>query len=87
MNIFSVNDFDWYIGASKEDCAKKAAEDLQLDPSELEVYELSEEQLRLLTFEEESDPGSYVTRSFGDQLQLEIEKGGEFPRMFASTEY
>ena len=51
--------------------------------------ELTDEELDTLLFSvcDEHERPTGEKRTFREQLAAEIEAGGEFPRMFASTEY
>jgi len=89
MNVYAMNDDDWFVGESLESCVAAYIEycgdpDLVDDP-----YELSEEQLLSHTYfsEDDDENGHPVRITFKQQLQNVIADGGEFPRLFASTEY
>ena len=89
MKIFRMNDCEWWIGASLEDCiadyVKFTGDRDGLD----DPWELDQQALESLQFHDSDETGSLtgVTRTFKEQRDVEIEKGGDFPRLFASTEY
>lgn len=89
MNIFQMNDCDWFIGESLEACRAEFAKNFDDDPIYTEdARELTDAELDTLKFSDRSDDGQdETTRTFRKQLAVEIANGGEFPRMFASTEY
>lgn len=92
IRVYQVNDCDWWVGESAESILEAYMKDTGLpreevcdDPDGM-PEEISEEGLdKLKFFDEESRPP--VTRTFREQLAIEIADGGEFPRAFASTEY
>lgn len=90
MKVFEINDCDWWIGESLESCIQDYRDNVDDDPICTEdARELTDEELDTLKFtvcdENERPTGEKIT--FREQLAIEISEGGEFPRMFASTEY
>lgn len=89
MKIFRMNDCDWWIGESIEACKADYIKECG-DPEYVEdAEELADWELDALRFTvtDEDDVPDGTTRTFREQLALEIAKGGTFPRMFASTEH
>jgi len=83
MKLICIDDCDWYIGESLEACRKHAIDLTGNDTCE--AYELFDLDLKKIIFTDiDEDP--VVTRSFKEQLNIEIAKGGEFPRFFATSE-
>lgn len=89
MKIIQMNDCDWLIGESLEACKAEYIKNFSDDPIYSEdARELTDTELDTLKFSDRSaDRQDETTRTFRKQLAIEIAKGGEFPRMFASTEY
>lgn len=90
MNIYQLNDCDWWVGPSIDACKKDYADNYgDADSIDDGAHELSDEELDRLIFvdrdEDERETG--VRRTFREQLAVEIADGGEFPRLFASTEF
>lgn len=94
MKLFRMNEYETVAAETMEDAlqcyadwiADGSLEDVQEhldDPTELTKSEMD-----TLMFIEGEDAYSdtAVKRSFTAQLQLEIEKGGKFPQVFASCE-
>jgi hypothetical protein len=90
MKIFQINDCDWWIGESLEACVQDYRDNVEDDPDYTEdARELTEEELDRLKFTicDDDERPTGEKRTFREQLAAEIAAGGEFPRMFASTEY
>jgi hypothetical protein len=84
MKIIAMNDCDWWIGESLEACVTDYQTNIDGDPIYTEdACELTDEDLDRLKFSEFDGTPS---RTFREQLAIEIATGGKFPRMFASTE-
>ena len=85
LKVFSIDDCDWWIGRNAQECIDDRHESYGPDEDfdENAVYELSEKQMNALNYVDED--GS--KRSFKEQLSIEVERGGRFPRMFATTEF
>lgn len=89
MKIIQMNDCDWFIGESLGSCVADAMKNYYDGDSIYveDARELTEGELDTMKFSDRSDDGQdETTRTFRKQLAIEIAKGGEFPRMFASTE-
>lgn len=90
MKIIQMNDCDWFIGESLESCVAEALKNFYDGDSIYveDARELTDGELDTMKFSRWSDDGlDETTRTFRKQLAIEIAKGGEFPRLFASTEY
>lgn len=90
MKICQMNGCDWMIGESLEACRIEYIKNFCSDPDSVDddAHELTDEYLDTLKFSDRSDDGQdETTRTFREQLAIEIAEGGEFPRLFASTEY
>ena len=87
MKIFEMNDCEWFVGPSAEDC--KAAYFDEFDSELDELRELTDDELDTLMFivTDENEVPDGTKRTFREQLAIEIEEGGEFPRLFACTEF
>lgn len=90
MKIFQINDCDWWIGDSLDSCIADYLGYTD-DSSSVshDAHELSDAELDSLVFTDcdEDERPTGIKRSFREQLAIEIEAGGKFPRMFASTEF
>lgn len=88
MKIFQLNDCDWWIGESLEACIDAYQATIDEEGVEDEAHELCAEELDRLIFSDcdEDEKPTGAKRTFREQLAIEIAAGGEFPRMFASTE-
>jgi hypothetical protein len=88
MKIFRMNDCDWMIGASLEECTAEYIENYSdADTIDDDACEVTGEALDRLRFRICSDDGQdESTRTFRQQISIEIAEGGVFPRLFASTE-
>jgi len=86
MQVFEMDDCEWWIGPSRCACLWAFAREYDTEVSSDEIAEdapaLTEQQLADLPFY--ADDGTTIT--FAEQLAIERAKGGEFPRMFASSE-
>lgn len=90
MKIFQINDCDWWIGESLDACiGDYIANYCDADGVYEDARELTDAELDSLFFTDtDSDERSTgFKRTFREQLAVEISAGGDFPRMFASTEY
>ncbi|ACG60392.1 hypothetical protein phiPLPE_70 [Iodobacter phage PhiPLPE] len=87
MKIFEMNDCEWFIGPSIEACKSAYFDDFNTDSDE--ARELTDNELGTLIFTvtDENEVPDGNTRTFREQLAIEIAAGGVFPRMFACTEY
>ena len=83
LQIFKMNDYDWYAAESVEDALKAMEADRGEDYGEDAPVELSEADLdRLKYFDEDGIP----VRTFREQLAKMIAEGEKFPCLFATTE-
>jgi hypothetical protein len=90
MKVVSVNDYEWWAGESVEACVKAAMEISGCPAEEFEdAYELDDEQLDRLQFQDgdENEQPVGTPRSFRAQLAIVVAEGGNFPQLFACTEY
>jgi hypothetical protein len=97
IKIFTMNDSEWYAGASADDALKGMAENLGFEDIEAcraeyctdgPIVELDEDELETKTFVDEAEDGSDgEKRTFRAQLTQMIANGEEFPCFFASTEF
>lgn len=90
MKICQMNDCDWMIGESLEACRDEYITNYCDDPDSFDddAHELTDGELDTMKFSDRSDDGQDQTPyTFRERLAIEIEAGGLFPRMFASTEY
>lgn len=90
MQIFRINDCDWWIGGSLNACisdyiANYGGEEHVDD----DAGALTEAELDSLIFTDidGSENGPPIKRTFREQLAIEIAAGGQFPRIFATTEF
>ncbi|MRG98826.1 hypothetical protein GIY21_00805 [Xanthomonas sontii] len=90
MKIFRIDDCDWWIGpdaatvlAAVKDEYGSTDEDLQ------DFHELDDDQLDRLKFVDTDEDERTVgePRTFREQLAIEVAEGGNFPRLFATTEF
>lgn len=89
MKIYRMNECDWWIGESLEACKDDYAREYGDPDAADDARELTDEELDRLMFrddEGEDSAGFPQRRSFREQLAIEIDDGGTFPRLFASTE-
>lgn len=90
MKIVELNEVEWWIGNSVEECVTDYREHYNSDPELSDsARELTDDELDTLIFTDcdENEVPTGVKRTFREQLAVEVESGGEFPRMFAATEY
>lgn len=87
MKIFEMNDCDWMIGEALEVCEKSYLSNYGENVDE--AHQLTDDELDRLVFtdRDENETPTGGKRTFREQLAIEIANGGEFPRLFASTEY
>ncbi|MBO2589350.1 hypothetical protein [Shewanella algae] len=86
MKVFAMNECDWMVGESLEDCIQCYVKDFGGNESIYYPCELDGEQLDASVFIADEN-GDLSKRTFKEQLAIEVDKGGVFPRLFASTEY
>lgn len=89
MKIFKLNDCDWY--AAKD--MKSAIEQIMFDMSDTcefcvdsSAHELTDDEMDSLKFVDYTDSPT-TTRTFREQLVIMVERGDEFPCLFATTEF
>jgi hypothetical protein len=93
IRIFEVSECDWYIGAgTPEEIMEAYTNDtgVTLDDNDGQLpTPISDSALDTLLYHDFDDDEQPLgtSRTFREQLALEVAKGGEFPRLFASTEY
>ncbi|CAD6366716.1 hypothetical protein SHEWT2_01197 [Shewanella hafniensis] len=90
IKIFAMNECDWWIGESLEECIADYINYTGDPEGASEPEELTEASLERHTYldvNEFDEDGRYIERTFKEQLAIEVAKGGNFPRFFASTEY
>ncbi len=90
MNVFQINDCDWWIGESLDACVQDYREHCDDDPDYTEdARELTNAELDTLKFSvsDDDERPTGEKRTFREQLAIEVAESGKFPRMFASTEY
>lgn len=90
MKLFQMNDCDWWIGETISDCIKDCIAEYGCDLDDFDdARELDDLELDSLIFTDDDEDGVRAgeKRTFREQLAIEVAKGGEFPRMFASTEF
>lgn len=90
MQIVKLDDYEWWIGESVEACVKAHQEQTGGDDEQYEyACALSDAELDGLKFidSDEDERPIGECRTFREQLAREVEQGGEFPRLFASTDY
>ncbi len=91
MKIFYVDGVDWWVGESIESVQNALHDPPHTMFDDLEdVRELTGEELDTLIFtdtQEDDTPILESARNFREQLETEIKAGGEFPRLFATSEY
>ncbi len=91
MKIFAITDVEWFIGATLEDCIKEFQENYAGHDPELVAgaREVTEEELDTLLFtdSDENERPTGEKRTFREQLAIEIANGGDFPRLFGTSEW
>lgn len=90
IKIFSITDSEWWMGTDLASVVKAAQEEHDLDDDDTaNAVELVNEDLDALKFTHSDESGqlSGITRTFREQLAIEIAAGGPFPRMFAMEDF
>ncbi|WP_345853574.1 hypothetical protein [Shewanella algae] len=88
MNVYQMNEDEWWIGESLQACIEDYIE-YSGDPEYIQdAGELDESELSSFIFftDEKDENDEWIKRTFKEQLAIEIANGGEFPRMFAMRE-
>lgn len=85
LRVFRMDDCDWWIGESADSCIedRQSTYGPDEDFDREEVHGLSDEQMQALVYTD----GNGSQRTFKEQLGIEIASGGDFPRLFATTEF
>ena len=88
LKVFQVDDYNFIIGHDRQSCIDEAVENygVERDIAEEDAFALNDEQLETRKFLDLEGEGYSPQRNFKQQLQIEAEKGGEFPRLFAVSE-
>lgn len=90
LMIFEMNSYDWWIDTDLESAIRnyRQFQSSLVDDKDIETkdaFAISNERAQQLQYFD--CDGDKQTRTFAEQLQIEIEKGRKFPDFFASTEY
>lgn len=86
MKIYALNDVEWWIGPSLEACKEAYSNPDGIDDDAHELSDAELDSLQLTLVDENEAPTGEV-RSFRQQLEIELANGGEFPRLFACSDY
>lgn len=90
VKVFQMNDCDWYVGATAEECVKKIIQDTESNDIVDDGYpiELSDEEMNSIMFTHLNygDRPDYKI-TFAERLKEMIEEKADFPCVFATTEY
>ena len=88
LKVFTMNDFDWWVGYSFEDCLAACKKEHDTDcpdyAEDADSTPLSAQALWEHRFHYNQDANWHP---FAIELENQVEIGGQFPRLFASTEY
>lgn len=99
MNIYEMNDCDWYAAETPEQAVEAMATDLDVSVEELKQDGMIGKDCPRLLCDKEMDSLPYLTSeepdydkvdehiSFRTQLERMIARGDKFPCRFATTEY
>ncbi|MCI2243237.1 hypothetical protein L3067_01260 [Xanthomonas sp. PPL568] len=90
MKIFMIDDCDYWIGPDAASVLAAVKDETGMDGDDLEdFHELSAEDLDHLKYHDTDEDERTVgePRTFREQLAIEIAEGGNFPRLFATTEF
>lgn len=90
IKIFSITDSEWWMGTDLASVVKAAQEEYGLDDDDTaNAAELAEADFDALRFadSDENDQLTGTTRTFREQLAIEIGVGGQLPRLFAMEEF
>ncbi len=86
IRIFKMDDMEWWAGESLEVCIAEGRRQCGADcypDNPNEQRELSDEEMRRLTFIDEDDS----RRTFAEELARRIEAGETFPQPFAAEDW
>jgi hypothetical protein len=95
IKIFKMTDCDWWAGLDLESCIADTVREYGLPRDEAvdpNAHELTDEELDRFKFIDGDDPINADgtpggSRTFREQLALQVNRGDTFPQFFASTEY
>lgn len=92
INIFNINDVDWYAGETEEQVKKAYYDDnlnifADFENIDIQPKKLTEEQLDSLSYYDSLGDSASSSRTFREQLDLLILANTKFPCFFATTEY
>jgi hypothetical protein len=90
MKVFCLNDCDWWVGGSLVSCIADYINHVGEDDPDyyLDAFELNDNDLEntmISVFDGDEIPAG--SRTFKEELDIQIKRGGTFPRIFASTEF
>lgn len=88
LKVYQVDDYVWIIGHDRQSCVEEAVKShgIEQQDAENDAFELSDEQLEARTYVDFGADANPARHTFKKQLQIEADKGGVFPRLFACTE-
>lgn len=82
--VVQINEYDWMIGDNVESCVDEYQKSFSSDPNDYsDAWALDDQELDKLIFRDEI---TGIERTFKEQAQIEIQNGGQFPRIFACAE-
>lgn len=82
--VVQINDYDWMIGESVESCVEEYKKSYSSDPDDYsDPWALDDQELDRLIFRDEY---ADTERTFREQVEVEVQSGGQFPRIFACAE-
>ena len=93
IKVWRVNEYEWWAGTDLESIRAAYKEHTGIDPDSDEGFdnphELSEKSMNEMRYcyNEDGYFSEAETRSFREQLDLDIAGGVKFPCYFAGTEY
>lgn len=90
MHVFQMDDVEWWIGPTRWACLTAQADwqdrPVDMDAAAEDAPHMTDAQLAEAPFHDDAPEGR-VIRTFAEQLAIERAAGGEFPRLFASTDF
>lgn len=96
IRIWEVNDMEWWIGAGTPESILAAymaetgvSHDDATGGEDTFPAALDNDALDALHYSDSDEDGTLtgVTRTFREQLAIEVAAGGDFPRLFAASDY
>ncbi|HAL22286.1 MAG TPA: hypothetical protein DCP40_06105 [Stenotrophomonas sp.] len=90
IKIFAVTESEWWMGTDLASVVKAAQEEYGLDDEDVaNAIELVDADLDSLNFSDSDEVGNPTgeTRTFREQLVIEVDAGGSFPRLFAMEDF